>query len=304
MNLTNRGKCALKTAACLLSIGVGLNCATAESLLLDFGPTTVASPYLTLDPGHNVGTISGSETSWNVITTSAASSSLNYGTGTSASGITLTMGQEATAGNNTISYSTAITKNTLTGTGGGTAGQQSLLGPGSIYGDDNSSTAAGRDAFFGDGSSSVGNAIGLRLDGLTAGDYLIYIMARNVNTDAAGTFPMNIFATAGASSSTFDFSSLTGSTEMNTSYASSAYTGEYTTFQAGENYVGLNVTIGSGDSLFLAVDGASAADTRGFMNMVEITTAPVPEPSTWALFGVGILTLVVGLVSRRLPAFS
>lgn len=296
MNLNNHGKFALKTVVCLLSLGVGLTCATAESLLFDFGPTAVAAPYLTLDPGHAAGTISGSDTSWNIITTSAATSSLNYGDSTSASGITLTLGQEATTGDNIISYNTAISKTTLAGTGGGTAGQANLIRSGSIYGDDNSSTAVGRDAFFGSGSGGAGNAIGLRLDGLAAGNYLIYIMARNMNSDVP-SLPLNIFSSVGLSANTFDFSALTANVENNTAYAAVDYTDQYDTFQDGENYVGLNVTISSGDSLYLAVDGASAAETRGFLNAVEIT--PVPEPSAWALLGMGIFALLSAFKKRQ-----
>lgn len=301
MNLKKHGKFTLKTIACCASLGAGLQMADAQSLLLDFGPTTVAAPYLTLDPGHSLSAISESDTSWNKISSSAATSSLIYGNGASASGITLTLGQEATPGNNIINYSTAIANVTLAGTGGGTAGQQNLLTAGSIYGDNTSSTAVGRDGFFGGGTSAAGDAIGLRLDGLAAGDYLIYIMARNVNTDVTSA-PMNIFASAGTSANTFDFSALTGSTEANTGYPSATYAGQYNTFQAGENYIALNVTIGSGDSLFLAMDGANTADTRGFLNMVEIVPAAVPEPSTWAMFGMGIFTLGWVFKKRRTVA--
>lgn len=297
MNLTNHGKFALKTTACLLSLGVGLNYASAESLLLDFGQTNVAAPYLTTDPGHALSAISGSDTTWNAIKTSSPNSSLLYGNGSSASGVTLTLGQEATAGNNIINYGTAISSLNLAGSGGGTAGQKNLLTPGSIYGDDNSSTAVGRDAFFGGGTSGAGDAIGLRLDGLAAGDYLIYVMARNANSDVT-SLPMNIYSAVGLSAGTFDFSSLTASTEANTGYPSATYAGQYSTFQDGENYVGLNVTIGDGDSLFLAVDGAGGTETRGFLNMVEIT--PVPEPSTLALSGMGVTALLLTF-RKRLP---
>jgi len=296
MNLQNPSKIILTLSACLLIAGAGS--APAASLLLDFGQTNAASPYLTLDPGHAVETISGSDQTWNTIKTSSATSSLLYGDGSAASGITLSLGQEATAGNNTINYSTAIANLNLAGTGGGTAGQQNMLGAGSIYGDNTASTAVGRDAIFGGGTSGAGDAIGLRLDGLAAGDYLVYVMSRNVNSDAA-SLPMNIYSAVGISAGTFDFSSLAANAEANTGYASATYAGQYTTFQAGQNYVGLNVTIGSGDSLFLAVDGGSATDTRGFLNMVEITPAPAPEPGTLALLGVGFSALLVARKKRR-----
>ena len=290
MNPTIRNHVVLTLAAGILSIGISQNSATAQSLLLDFGPTAVASPYLTLDPGHNLGAISGTDTSWNVLTTSATTSSLNYGDGTAASGLTLALGEEATAGNNIISYSTPIGKLTLAGSGGAVSGQTNLLGVGSIYGDNSSSTAVGRDGFFGDGTATAGNAIGLRLDGLASGSYAVYIMARNVNSDAA-SYPMNIYSTVGASAGTFNFSSLTANPEANTGYTALAYTGQYNTFANGENYVSINVTIGSGNSLFLAVDGGNnTIDSRGFLNMVEVVA--VPEPATWALVGMGVFALL------------
>src|SRR5687767_12012694 len=52
-----------------LVLGTSLS-ATAASLMLDFGATAVASPYLSLSPGHALGGLDGSETNWNAITTS------------------------------------------------------------------------------------------------------------------------------------------------------------------------------------------------------------------------------------------
>jgi len=293
MNLKKTGQSAIKTLACLLSLGAGLNLATAQPVLLDFGQTNVAAPYLATDPGHANGTISGTYTSWNAIKSSAATSALSYGDGTAATGLTLTMGQEATSGSSIISYSTAIASLNLAGTGGNVPGQRNLLGSGSIYGNDNSSTAVGRDGFFG----GAGSAIGLRLDGLTAGNYLVYVMARNCNSDVVSA-PMNIFSFAGALAGVFDFSSLTATTEANTGYPTATYANQYNTFQAGENYVGLSVTVGSGDSLYLAIDGAGT-ELRGFMNMVEIVPASVPEPATLAIFGLGFFALALVLRKRQ-----
>jgi len=295
MNLTRPNKIAL-TAACGLIASLALSSANAESLLLDFGPTTVATPYLTVSPGHNAGTIPGSETSWNKINSSAATSSLLWGNGSAASGLTLNLGQEATVGNNTRDFGTAISRVDLAGTGGSISGQKSLLSTGSIYGDDTSSTAVGRDGFFGGGNGAAGAAIGLRLDGLAAGDYYLYVMARNVNSDGA-SIPMNIYASVAASTGAFDFSALTPHSQANTGFASATYNDEYNSFQNGENFVGLTVSIQEGQSLFLAVDGGSVGETRGFLNSFEIVQAP--EPSAAALFAMSFGTLAWILKKRR-----
>lgn len=281
----------MKTPICLFLLVASACGASAASLMLDFGATAVASPYLTLSPGHASGDLTGSDTTWNTISSSASSSSLKYSDDSVATGITLTLGQEATVGNNTLSYSTSITNLALAGTGGGTGGQKSLLGAGSIFGNDTSSTAAGRDGFFGGGSSGAGAAIGLRLDGLAAGDYVIYLMGRNTNTNAGppAVLTTNFYVTTGASSGSFDFSSLSPEVASNPSYASATYAGEYNTFTEGETFVAMNVTLGSGESLFLAADG-TGSDTRGFLNMVQVVS--VPEPSAACLACAAGLVLI------------
>lgn len=267
----------------------GVSC--AASLMLDFGATAVASPYLTLSPGHNAGTVAGSETSWNIIS-SMTPPPLVYGDGSAAAGITLTLGQESTGGDNVIDFSTAVSNLALAGNGGGTAGRQNLLTPGSIYGDNGDSTAVGRDGIFGGGNAgTTGAAIGLRIDGLAEGSYLVYVMARNTNSNTA-SLPMNVFAHASAASATFDFSLLTAYTQANIGYPSGVdYAGEYGSFINGENYVGIPVSIGAGDSLFLAVDGSpDGSDRRGFLNMVQVVQ--VPEPSAALLGALGALALI------------
>lgn len=292
MKLTPR----IQYAASALIAGLGVISVNAASLMLDFGQTNVAAPYLTLSPAHNAGVIPLSDVSWNKIAVTTPNSSLLFSDGSAASGVTLTLGQEATAGNNIVNYSTAIANLNLAGTGGAVAGQQNLLGVNSIYGNDNSSTATGRDGIFGSGTGAAGNAIGLRLDGLAAGDYALYVMARNVNSDAASV-PMNIFATTGASAGTFNFSSLTANPQSNIGYPAATYAGQYTNFVAGENFVSLNLTVATGDSIFLAVDGGSAAETRGFINNFQLV--PVPEPTTATLLVLGFGGLLIVLRKRR-----
>jgi hypothetical protein len=286
----------LPILAALLATGMP---ASGVNLMLDFGNpaanSVVDAPYLTLSPGHASGWIPGTQTSWNTVTTSADRSDLVYANGSNASGITMDLGQESTGGNGTIDFGTNITNLTLAGSGGAVPGQQSLLGTGSIYGDNSSSTAAGRDGFFGGGTATgTGAAIGLRLDGLAAGDYVAYVMARNTNSNAV-SYPMNLYSSVGGTSTSFSFSSLTPEAQANPSYASAGYLGQYNSFVEGENFQAINFTITEGQSFFLAVDGGNnAVDRRGFLNSLQIVS--VPEPSSALLGAFGLL-----LLFRRRP---
>jgi len=142
MNLTPR----IQYAAVSLIAGLAVIDVHAASLMLDFGQTNVAAPYLTLSPAHNAGAIPLADVSWNKIAVSTPNSSLLHSDGSAAAGLTLSLGQEVTGGNNIINYSTAIGNLNLAGTGGAVSGKTNLLGPGSIYGNDTSSTAVGTTA--------------------------------------------------------------------------------------------------------------------------------------------------------------
>lgn len=280
-----------------LLVGAGLFLCSAPvfsaNLMLDFGNpasnSVVAPPYLTLSPGHANGAIAGSQTTWNTITSSANRTDLVYADGGSAGALTLDLGQESTGGNGTIDFGSAVGNLTLAGSGGAVPNQQSLLGTGSIYGDNSSSTAAGRDGFFGGGTATgTGAAIGLRLDGLAPGDYVAYVMARNTNSNAA-SLPMNVYSSVAATSGSFTFSSLAAAVQSNPGYASAGYAGQYNSFTEGENFLAVHFTIAAaGESFFLAVDGGNdALERRGFLNSVQI----VPEPSVALLGAIGLLFL-------------
>jgi hypothetical protein len=266
-------------------LGLSAAPAFAAGVMLDFGPSSIDAAYLTSSPGHATSAIPAGETSWNGISTSADRSDLVYSDGASASGVTLNLGQEATAGNGIVSYTTAITKLALTGSTG------SLLSPtiaGSVYGALGGISGPGRDGIFGSGSAGAGSAIGLRVDGLTVGSYQVLVMGRNTNTFAGG-LSMNMFSSAGASSETFDFSSLTGD-----GIANPVSQASLSAFIDGTNYASMDVSVAAGESLFIAIDG-SATETRSFLNMVQIVS--VPEPASTTLGALGFL--VCALRRRR-----
>jgi hypothetical protein len=151
----------------------------------------------------------------------------------------------------------------------------------------------GRDGFFGGGNGTVGSAIGFRMDGLAAGEYQLYLMGRNTNSNnvASPLASMTFHATTGASSGTFaSFNSAGSQTQNNNTYTTAAYTDQYESFIAGENYVMFNITIGAGESLFVAVDGGTGSEARGFLNMAQIVA--IPEPAAAVMGAMGILTLL------------
>jgi len=274
--------------------------ASAASLMINFRSTStntaaagnVGLPYLTLSPAHARGSIPSSETTWNNFNSAASTTTLSLSDGSAATGLTLTFGSEATSGSRIINFTTTANINlgALYGSGGGTNGNQPLTGNlESIYGNgnNNTNTAAARAGWLGAGSATGNSAIGLRVDGLAAGEYLIYVMATNTNSNFVAA-PTGLFATAGDTSSTFDFNQLTGTIQTNPRYTN-ADTTVYNNFIDGENYVAMNVTLAAGESLFLASAGASTADTRGFLNSVQIV--PIPEPSVAVLSGLGLLAL-------------
>ena len=271
--------------------------ASADTLMLDFGnPTanttvaesnTAASPgpvatgiYLTLSPGHATGDIPPGETTWNTITSSAPYGNLSYSNGNEATGVTLTMGQESPAGSNSIDFSLPISNLALIGNGGGTTGRQSFLTAGSIYGNSRlSSSAVGRDGFFG----GTGSAIGFRVDGLAKGVYKIYLMGRNTNSNANTAQQTAYYVSTGPTSATFaNFHTASTATQINPTYSTAEYTNQYGSFVEDQNHVVLTFTLAENESVFVAVDGAGS-ETRGFLNMAQITPASEPIPSlTWS----------------------
>lgn len=60
--------------------------ALAANLMLDFGATAAADPYLTLSPGHSSGAIAAGQTSWNTISSATPPGSLLYSDGPSPPG--------------------------------------------------------------------------------------------------------------------------------------------------------------------------------------------------------------------------
>jgi hypothetical protein len=208
--------------------------------------------------GHFAGAVSSSEISWNKIV-NADNSSLVFSDGTAAAGISLTVGRSDAGVSNVVDYNSKnITSSAL--------GGSELQG---IY----TNTSPTKDGIFATGTATVNtNAVGIRINGLAAGTYTLYLGGRNTST--AVTAPMQFFVSHGASSASFSFSSAPSSVEQNSASAPgtlpNAALAIQNTFAYGDNCTHLVVTLGAGESLYLASIGTFTNEFRGFLNAVEI----------------------------------
>ncbi len=115
------------------------------------------------------------------------------------------------------------------------------------------------------GGSGGGNnlAVGVRVNGLPAGIYTLYVHGRNTST--ALTASLLLYATNGPGADTYSFT-----TNGATFFVSNTAPALTNSFVEGNNFGVLTVTLAAGESLYLATEGATVAETRGFFNTVEI----------------------------------
>lgn len=242
-----------------ICFGISLTCAAGSSLLLDFGPTAVAPADAMLDMGHFSGAVPGAEISWNTVV-NANNSSLVYSDGTAASGVSVIVGRSDYGAGNAIDFNNKLISSSA-------LGSQLIAG---IY----TNTSPLKDGIFATGTSTVlTNALGIRIDGLAAGTYTLYISGRNTST--AVTASELFFATNGPAASSFSFSTNTTPSTLEVNSAAPigsapnpalAITG---TFAYGDNCVSLVVNLNAGESVYLAATGVTN-ECRGFLNAVAI----------------------------------
>jgi hypothetical protein len=259
----------------------------AATLLLDFGNQAVTntSPDFdaTVSAARAAGALTSSETQFNQIGNSGTSNvvgGLLYGDATPATGVTLTFGLESTYGNNTITYGTTTDTFNFTSVAANTVNTGVFSG-----------TRVGKDAVFagrGSPNNTVNAALGLRIDGLSVGEYQVYFVGKNTNSTAVNS--QRFYLSTGATATSFSFLSGTSTTDVlnDTANTNPAYL-------AGRNYNVLSFSITSpGQSLFFATEGITSVDGRGFLNSLEIVQ--VPEPAS---AGLAIAGGMVFLVRRR-----
>ena len=240
----------------LLCLGLGLTGASAASLLLDFGPTAVATAYATSSPAHASGLVANTEISWNtgLITDT---NSLIYSDGSTATGVSIVLGRSS-AGVSTINFTD---KGYLNGALGGSLN-------GGIY----AGTSPVRDAIYGGSGGGNAYAIGARIDGLAAGTYTVVIHGRNTST--VNATPERFFGLSGASATSFSFS-----TANTNALAANSSPPNTNSFVLGDNYNLLTLTVTAGQSMFLAAVGTNSVELRGFMNTVEVVPGSVLVPA-------------------------
>ncbi|HEY9510657.1 MAG TPA: immunoglobulin domain-containing protein [Verrucomicrobiae bacterium] len=262
----NRSSVLPLIAAVLISLTLATN-SPAASLLLDFGPTTATDTDVTLSMGHFAGAVPANETSWNTITGDKASD-LVYSDGSSAAGVSVDLGRSGFGVSDAVDFGINVFTSSALG------GQLKN----GIY----TNTSPLKDGVFASGTTSANtNILGIRVDGLAAGTYTLYISGRNTST--AVSSPARFFCATGPSANSFSFS--TNATafvdELNSGTPpgggipsqNDVVTG---TFAYGDNCVHLVATINEGDALFFAVTGNATNEMRGFLNALEIVPgAPV-----------------------------
>lgn len=258
--------------------------APAAPILLDFGSGTglVSAGAAAADsPAHATGAVPSSQTTWNQVTTNdIAAGGLVNADGSGALNVAVNLGHEVTIGSNVLDFAAANAINAVSVTG------NNSVNLGTIYAEAGPTHKAASDGIFRNGTSQSQNAaVGLRIDGLDAGTYTLYFSGRNTNVNSEAR-PVTFYTTVGASAATFDFSSLTGATASNANLSGN------NTWIAGNQYATASVTVAAGQSVFVAAEGPTAADLRGFINTVEV----VPEPAGASMLAGAAL---VGLARRR-----
>ncbi len=262
--------CACALASCLS--------ASAQVLMLDFGPTAATGGNLTNSPYHTAnGSFTGN--TWNMVQTSDAGSGLLWSDNTAATGVNVNVGATTAAGVTTIGLASAPS---------GTSALGTVVNTGVYTG-----TSVGTDGIF-TGTSGQSRAVGLQIGGLAAGTYDIYVTGRNTNISAAHV--QNFYAGKSSSAADFDFSAYT-TKALSFGNTSTSATSSWTDTA---NYVKFSVTLTSGEFLNIASIGGTGEDigsavaidscsterrTRGFLNAIQIVnTAAVPEPAAAASF--------------------
>ena len=271
----------------LIMFGLLVSHSEAASLLLDFGtgtPSGGTSGVATLadaekSPGYSAHV---GERTYNY-GNSATLSSLVYGDGSSATGVTVTIAAESTIGNNVINFASGPTLNYTPVTG------SAVNVAGSAY----AGNSPARQAVFRDSTGGGDNsAMGAAISGLSAGTYSIYMVGRNTNGGSSAT-PANFYLSviSGGTPASFIFDGAGNTTQLTASVSHTVASLNGAGFESGVTHAEfLNVTIAEGQTLLLATEG-TGTEARGFINSLEIVSVPEPSMALLPLASIGLIAM-------------
>lgn len=242
---------------------------SGQVLMLNFGSTSVPGAEATNSPYHSENP-TFTESTWNELGKSD-SSSLVYADNTSATGIAFDIGRSNPLNSGpTVDFSVEpLSSNTLGDDGG-------------VY-----SLTTMRSTVWSGNNNTDDNWVAGQITGLTPGQYEVLIWGNNGNADL-GQVEQTTYVTSASPASTFDFTSISGSTLTN---------GSNSSWSDGVSYVKTTVTVSAGESLYFAIDGTRLPSfDRAFLSGVQV--ASIPEPTTYALIAGGAI-LTLAFIRRR-----
>lgn len=282
----------LVIAACILASSSSLT--LAQTLLID--PGTVSGVTTALSGSVPYSVAAGS--SWN------QGSANNYGTvkysdGSAATGVSVVADVvELSGGSGTLSFGSPVV-----------SVLQGNISSG-VFADNPAENAI----FSGGANNLTEGFLGMRITGLTAGSYDIYVAAAyiggTVNARAGGSTPAQqaIWAFAGTSSVSLSYSGGTVSGGGSSSLAPAEILENTSSVSwiEGNNYATIHVTLtGVNNTLYIATTGdpalvtynSTSQEERAWLNVVQIVS--VPEPSSALLLGAGLGALCLMLRPRK-----
>lgn len=227
---------------------------SASVLMLDFGPTEaegdsqINSPYHAAQPAFQ-------ERCWNTVGVSNIDNGLRYANGEEATGVSLVLGS---------SIDSAVVDFSESPANSSELGVANLInGPESVF----AGSSVGKDGIF--TSAPYGNnLVGLKVGGLPAGRYEVYLVGANTSNGLNYQSPTLFFVEATGDVATFDTEGLPPTA---TSLLSEKAVESWT---EGESYAKASVELGAGEFLVIIADGAGVhgkgKEERGFLNAVQI----------------------------------
>tara|TARA_R100000027_G_scaffold67737_2_gene68328 strand:+ start:989 stop:3772 length:2784 start_codon:yes stop_codon:yes gene_type:complete len=217
----------------------------AQSVLLDLGPeASTGSVEGFKSPAQQFSSASVGEV-WNFVEPTSSGAPLSGSKGETLGELVLTYGVETSSDSQIIDFTETPNGSSALGAAAG-AGVYPSGGP-SVDG-----------VFHTVGSDSRG--VGLRIDGLAAGRYEIYLTGKNTNASTA--MAMRLYAAAGTTDSSFYFGS-SSSVEVGNALVSR--------WLGAKNFGRFEVDLTAGESLYLVAAGVgSGLEGRGFLNTAEI----------------------------------